>query len=269
MNLLKQMFSQDAHWQINKDFARAYGLDCAMLLSDLVDKWIYFGTEWFFNTSDNIQHDTTLTRFQQDKAIKTLIENGFIETKLMGLPAKKHFRINENNIANFFKTSLSENYNTVCKKITNLNVKNLQTFNNNKEIIINNNNKEEEPLPLFEPEPLPPPRKPNPNEQSQFQALFYNLHNEHSQAPFSWSNANLVAIRGIIHILTETIKLNGLQDEYTKEQFLTEIFARFKDWDAFHKKDFQPYRFEQNLSSIINTIFKKTKATSSNIIIDF
>lgn len=138
MNLLKQIFGQKAHWQINKDFSKSFGLHCAILISDLVDKNIYFNQEWFFNTAENIENDTTLSKFQQDKAINILIENGFIETKLMGIPAKKHFKINENNLLNFFNTIYSKNENQVCKKLTNYNDNNLQTINKNKD----NKNKE-------------------------------------------------------------------------------------------------------------------------------
>jgi hypothetical protein len=138
MNLLKQIFGQKAHWQINKDFAKSFGIECAILISDLVDKNTYFNQEWFFNTAENIENDTTLSRFQQDKAIKILIENGFIETKLMGIPAKKHFKINENNLLNFFNTINLKSEKQVCEKLTNYNSNNLQTINNNKD----NKNKE-------------------------------------------------------------------------------------------------------------------------------
>ena len=34
---------------------------------------------WFFNTSENIEKDTTLSRHKQSIAIKKLIDNGFIK----------------------------------------------------------------------------------------------------------------------------------------------------------------------------------------------
>ena len=127
------MFSQNAHWQINKDFSRKFGIETALLLADLVDKWIYFDcSEWFFNTSENIENDTTLSYHKQKEALKILIANGFIETKLVGIPAKLHFKIIENKILNFF--------NTCVKKTSNHVDKNFNT-NKNKEITIKNNNK--------------------------------------------------------------------------------------------------------------------------------
>jgi hypothetical protein len=140
---IKQLFSQNAHWQLNKEFARKYGLETALLLSDLVDKWIYFDCqEYFFNTSDNIEQDTTLSYRKQKKALDILIKNNFIETKLQGVPATLHFKINEKEILNIFlkgsknkdfnigKTSFSETSKLdLAKRKTNKN-----KINNNKEI---------------------------------------------------------------------------------------------------------------------------------------
>lgn len=136
--ILKQIFSQNAHWQINKDFAREFGLDCAILFSDLVDKNLYFAEKnenfdgWFYNTAENIERDTTLSEYKQSKALKVLEEHGFIETKLKGIPAKKNFKILENNVLLFLKQ--------VSEKLGNLNSRNLNKGNKNKD----NKNKERE-----------------------------------------------------------------------------------------------------------------------------
>lgn len=132
--LIKQLFSQNAHWQINKDFAREFGLDAAILISDLVDKWMYFEcSEWFYNTSENIERDTTLSYHKQKEALKILVSNGFIETQLNGIPAKLHFKIVQNKILNFF--------NTCIKNPSKQDVKEFNT-NKNKVIKIKNNNKD-------------------------------------------------------------------------------------------------------------------------------
>lgn len=138
MNLLKQFFSQNSHWQINKDFARVHGLECAILISDLVDKWIYFGCrEWTFNTTENIQRDTTLTRHQQDKYIKKLVEFGFIEYNRKNAGNRKQFKINENKLLEFFKCRLLKSDNLECEKPTVWNAENQQShINKNKEINI-------------------------------------------------------------------------------------------------------------------------------------
>lgn len=132
--LIKQLFSQNAHWQINKDFAREFGLDAAILISDLVDKWMYFEcSEWFYNTSENIERDTTLSYHKQKEALKILVSNGFIETQLNGIPAKLHFKIVQNKILNFFNTCIK---NTSKQDVKEFNI------NKNKVIKIKNNNKD-------------------------------------------------------------------------------------------------------------------------------
>lgn len=150
MSILKQILGQNSHWQVNKDISRAFGIEAAVLLSDLIDKWIYHGyPEWFYNTSDNIQNDTTLTRRQQEKVIGILQSNQLIEFEVRGTPPKKHFKVLENNILNVFKEALSQNVQNVqinlaetyklnCTNRTNKNVQNVQQIriNNN-----NNNNK--------------------------------------------------------------------------------------------------------------------------------
>lgn len=147
MSILKQILGQNSHWQVNKDISRAFGIEAAVLLSDLIDKWIFHGyPEWFYNTSDNIQNDTTLTRRQQEKVISILQSNQLIEFEVKGTPPKKHFKLLENNILNVFKSpsnknvqnvqiNLAQTYKLNCTNSTNQNVQNVQ------QIRINNNNK--------------------------------------------------------------------------------------------------------------------------------
>ncbi len=157
MSIIKQIFSQNAHWQINKEFAREYGIECAILMSDLIDKWIYFDLrDSFYNTTENIEADTTLSRYQQDKAIKTLSDCGFIGYSVKGVPARKTFSINEDKIINFFQqTSLRKTDKLDCEKLTNYSDSFSQTLNKNKK---KNKEKEEErePSPSFFSENLKP-----------------------------------------------------------------------------------------------------------------
>lgn len=131
---------QNAHWTVNKDLAKLVWVEWALLLSDLIDKEEYFKNRWqitedwfFFNTSENIERDTTLKYKSQKKNIKILKENWFIETKLMWVPAKLHFKINTNKILLFINSSIAQKEKLDVPK---------SKTNNNKEIIIKNNNKE-------------------------------------------------------------------------------------------------------------------------------
>ena len=133
---MKHLLSSSSYLIVNKFLAKKIGLKEAVLLADLISKEQYFIDNkmikdgWFFNTSKNIESDTTLSRHKQSLAIKRLIKEGFINAKLMGVPATLHFKIIDNKILNFLKTSI--------KEINKLDVKEFKT-NKNKEIIINNN----------------------------------------------------------------------------------------------------------------------------------
>ena len=132
---MKHLLSSSAYLVVNKRLARQIGLKAVVLLADLISKENYFiinGTikdGWFYNTSKNIERDTTLTNYQQKKAIKKLEDIGFIETSLKGMPATLHFKIIENKILTFLNTSFKETSKQDLKK--------LET-NKNKEIIITN-----------------------------------------------------------------------------------------------------------------------------------
>ena len=84
---------------VNREIARLIGLEAAILLSEILDKMCYFeknGLEeegWFYLTFSTVEERTTLSRRQQETAIDHLKAWEFIETKQMGLPAKRHFRV--------------------------------------------------------------------------------------------------------------------------------------------------------------------------------
>ena len=125
---MKHLLSSTAFLVLNKDLARQIGLKEAVLLADLISKEEYFIANgmtdgWFFNTEANIERDTTLTAYQQRKALKSLKNSGIIETKRKGIPAKQYFKINEEQVVQFLN-------NKSATKLT--------TINKNKEIKIKN-----------------------------------------------------------------------------------------------------------------------------------
>ena len=133
---MKHLLSSTAFIVLNKELAKQVGLKEAVLLADLISKEEYFIANgmtdgWFFNTAKNVEQDTCLTTHQQSKAIKRLEDLGILETKVVGIPAKKHFKIIENKLLSYFNTSFKESDKQVFKKG--------KTINKNKEIIITNN----------------------------------------------------------------------------------------------------------------------------------
>lgn len=120
---------------VNKDLARKIGIDATLLLAELLNKnnhWKKKGElvefdgipGYFYATIESIEEETTLTRRDQDAALKRLKAAGFVSHILRGLPAKRYFLINEENIYAFFgvkkiSPSLYENAKLECTKTPN------------------------------------------------------------------------------------------------------------------------------------------------------
>jgi len=133
---MKHLLSSSAFLIVNKQLAKQVGLKGAILLADLISKEEYFIANgmtdgWFFNTANNIEEDTCLTSHQQRKAIKSLKDLGIIETKVVGIPAKQHFKIIENKLLSYFNTSCEESAKLVVKKTQTINKNNSNNNNNN------------------------------------------------------------------------------------------------------------------------------------------
>jgi hypothetical protein len=97
------LLSSTAYLIVNKRLSQKVGLQAAALLADLISKQIYFENEqgiidYFFNTQENIQKDTTLSIYQQRAALSKLKEFGLVSVKLMGIPAKRHFKVNAHQV---------------------------------------------------------------------------------------------------------------------------------------------------------------------------
>jgi len=126
---MKHLLVSSAYFVVNKNLCRLIGIKATILLADLISKEEYFEANhllnggWFFNTESNIEADTTLTSYQQRKALKILKENKLVDAKRIGIPAKMHYKINAEQVVKF---------------LNNLKSTNSTTINNNKEIRINN-----------------------------------------------------------------------------------------------------------------------------------
>jgi len=98
--IIIELIRNDGSIIVNKSLARNIGLNEAILYSELLSKYIYFSKRcmldcdgYFFNTVENIEEDTTLTKKQQIPAIKNLEKLGLIKKKIKGLPPKRFFKI--------------------------------------------------------------------------------------------------------------------------------------------------------------------------------
>jgi len=73
-------------------------INSAIFLSQLMYWWERKSNGLLYKTVNEIEKETALTRYQQEVAVKKLVDLDFIELYMMGLPRKRHFGINFNNI---------------------------------------------------------------------------------------------------------------------------------------------------------------------------
>lgn len=136
------LLSSNGFLTINKKLARTVGLDAAALLADLASAHLYWENNnkldngFFYRTQAEIEENTTLSQKVQLKCMKILEMNGLVTTKLKGLPAVKHYRINQSRLAEMLSLILPNVEYSIDKK-ENLDSTECRT---NKNIINNNNN---------------------------------------------------------------------------------------------------------------------------------
>ena len=145
---------------LNKDLIKAIGLEEAILLGELASEYDYWKKQellengYFYSTIENIEEHTTLSEYKQRKALNSLKDQGLIDIKIKGLPAKRFIKINEEQVLEKLKINTLKNLRTSSEKIKelvpeklkgnkNINNKNINNKNiNNKNI--NNKNIEKE-----------------------------------------------------------------------------------------------------------------------------
>jgi len=109
-------------WLYNDNY-RTYNIDvarklksiyAAILLAEIASRYRYHkernelvddpkhGQGWFYYTQEDIEERTLLTRKHQDAGLEILANFGLIEKKLIGVPARRHFRLNPKKINDFF-----------------------------------------------------------------------------------------------------------------------------------------------------------------------
>lgn len=139
MSILK-LLASDGFLSVNKYLASELGLDAALMLAELASTQNYMESKemldedgMFFETADYIEDNTTLTQYQQAKAIKVLEDRGLVKTCRKGVPAKKYFAINEDNVTALFQNKFSKNLKTRSEKTSKLDTKKLENINKNRE----------------------------------------------------------------------------------------------------------------------------------------
>lgn len=126
---------------VNKELIKEYGLNEAIMIGELSAEYNYYRQKnelrednSFYSTVENIENNTSLSRYQQAKALNTLIEKELVSVYYKGIPPKRYIIQHFEKILNLYRL---KNLTFKDEEISHLKVKKLNTNNNN----INNNKK--------------------------------------------------------------------------------------------------------------------------------
>ena len=145
---LVSMIASNNYIVVNKQLARAFGLEEALILGELASEMEYWQQRgelkdgYFYSTIENVKDSTTLSDKRQRAALGTLKDAGIVDVKLAGLPAKRYVRINEKQLALILLNNSGENGETSSAKTEELETPKQQTNNNKPNNNKNTNNKE-------------------------------------------------------------------------------------------------------------------------------
>ena len=145
MNIL-QLLASSSFITLNKNVIKAVGLEEALLLGELCSEYDYWIKReelqdgYFFSTVENIEENTTLNDYKQRKASKTLQQLKIVDVKVKGLPAKRYFKINEEQLIKLLNIQYSNNLKYSSQNFKELDTKNFEC-NKNKQNKNKDNNK--------------------------------------------------------------------------------------------------------------------------------
>ena len=141
MNILS-ILASDNYIVINRDLLKKYGINVTLMLCELASEYNYFDKSgkledgMFYSTIDNISERTGLSKYQQAEALKALDEDGIVKSVIKGMPAKRYFKIDVEELTKqIANISLSS-----CKEIRKQDGEKLETKNNDIKLINKSNN---------------------------------------------------------------------------------------------------------------------------------
>lgn len=110
---IQKVFGTSAYAQLNQKLIKDYGIDVALMLSELKYQSDYFHTKsgWFVSTVSNVKKKLPLSQYKQQQAVNTLIDLGYIESDLHTAGRRRRFRLTEK------VYTLSSNYIIVNKML--------------------------------------------------------------------------------------------------------------------------------------------------------
>ena len=108
----------------NRDLINKFGVNSAVMLGELYGRMNYFRERkelkfgYFFATKESIEKSTKLSPYKQRKSTEILQRAGIINAKLIDIPPKTYYKINEENLLKVLKNAVVENLNIWVSKIS-------------------------------------------------------------------------------------------------------------------------------------------------------
>ena len=141
MNILS-LLASDNYIVINRDLLKKYGINVTLMLCELAGEYNYYDQNgkledgMFYSTIENISERTGLSKYQQSEALKVLDNIGIVKSVVKGIPAKRYFKIDIEELAKQI-VNISP---SSCQEIGKLDGEKLETKNNNRKLINKSNN---------------------------------------------------------------------------------------------------------------------------------
>lgn len=99
---LLTQFASNNYGLYNKTLAKKIGLHESIFLGEIISEYDYWNRMhsltddgYFYSTVENVMESTTLSDYQQRSIIKHLVELKILDVRVAGMPAKRYFKINE------------------------------------------------------------------------------------------------------------------------------------------------------------------------------
>ena len=150
---IKKLLSNSAYWTINKELARDIGLDATIVLQHFIDlQSTYYEDGGFYQQQERIIKDLPITIDYLRKAVKLLVDKGFLLVIKRGVPAKNHYTVLEANIMMYMSRISSDvreellevskkDHLTSTRKTTNTKNINTKNINTNIDVPSDDDNK--------------------------------------------------------------------------------------------------------------------------------
>ena len=143
--LLFSFIKQEAYFTVNYKLVKHIGLNPSIFFGEICNEFKYYyeknlliNDDWFFATTDKIQSRIGFSKFLQSNCIKILQDCKILEMKIMGIPAKKHFKINGTELIDLMEIITQQEVKIIAvKKSNNLTARSQNTLQQEVNLIDN------------------------------------------------------------------------------------------------------------------------------------